>query len=104
RSVVSWLRSTPASRGTPMTTSAKLSPPASRTRTDRTSLTPGTERAASSTRPATPDGGRGVAGGQAGRDEPESDEHGQRAREVRAEVPGVRKERGVSVDPALAQR
>ena len=60
-SVVSWLRSTPASRGTPITTSAKLSPPASRTRTERTSLTPGTERAARSTRPATPDGVRSIS-------------------------------------------
>ena len=32
-----------------MTTSAKLSPAASRTRTDRTSLTPGTDRTARST-------------------------------------------------------
>ena len=60
-SVVSWLRSTPARRGTPITTSAKLSPPASRTRTERTSLTPGTERAARSTRPATPDGVRSIS-------------------------------------------
>ena len=41
-SVVSWLRSMPRSRGTPMTTSANTSPPLSRTRTERTSSTPGT--------------------------------------------------------------
>ena len=41
-SMVWWLRSSPSSRETPITTSAKLSPPASRTRTDRTSATPGT--------------------------------------------------------------
>ncbi len=47
-SMVWWLRSSPSSLDTPMVTSAKLSPAASRTRTDRTSVTPGTVNAACS--------------------------------------------------------
>ena len=53
-SVVSWLRSSPRSRGTPITTSAKTSPPLSRTRTERTSSTPGTLSAASMIRSIEP--------------------------------------------------
>src|SRR5439155_1105752 len=58
-SVVSWVCSRLCRRDTPITTSAKLSPPASRTRTERTSATPATPHTA---RPATrvsPDRGPG---------------------------------------------
>ena len=44
-----------------MTTSAKLSPPASRTRTERTSATPATLRTTRSTRPVRPDGARSMS-------------------------------------------
>ncbi len=131
RSVVSWVFSSPSSRETPMTTSAKLSPPASRTRTDRTSATPTTLRTTRSTAPARPDGARSiehvdvaaaephggdqhdrghedrghrVAAGHARRREAEADEHRHRPREVRPEVPGVCHQRRVSLPAALAQR
>ena len=54
--MVWWLRSSPSSRETPITTSAKLSPPASRTRTDRTSATPGTSWAICPILPVEPAG------------------------------------------------
>ena len=59
--MVWWLRSSPSSRETPITTSAKLSPPASRTRTDRTSATPGTSWAICPIRRSSPLGARSIS-------------------------------------------
>ena len=89
-SMTAWLRSRPASRSTPITTSAKYLPPEERTRSARTSVTPGIE-ATTARRFASAPAGRAVHERvDVGAREPHGAEHDEAGDEERGDGVGAR--------------
>ena len=76
--MTAWLRSSPASLSTPITTSAKYLPPEERTRSARTSVTPGTDDTTARRFASAPAGALSISALTLERAEPhgaEDDEH-----------------------------
>ena len=130
-SMTAWLRSSPASLSTPITTSAKYLPPEERTRSARTSVTPGTDATTARRFASAPAGALSISALTLERAEPhgaEDDEHGdeeggdgigarvaerrehearhdrERAGEVDGEVHRVGSERGAALAARGARR
>ena len=81
--MTAWLRSSPASLSTPITTSAKYLPPEERTRSARTSVTPGTDDTTARRFASAPAGALSISALTLERAEPhgaEDDEHGHEER------------------------